>query len=90
MVMTAFRGRVVPEDPEEADLEPLRVDGPGEGGGSARLSFGSTGLGMRRAVRPPPGRIVFRAVVSWRQGLRINSQEESGRRARCCMTGTYP
>ena len=73
MVMTAFRGRVVPEDPEEADLEPLRVGDPGEGGGSARLSFGSTGvgLGIRRAVRPPPGGIVLRAAVSWRQGLRI-------------------
>ena len=66
VVMTAFRGRVAPEDPEEADLDPLHVVGAGEGGGRASLFFGSTsvGLGMRRAVRPPPGRIVFRAAVS--------------------------
>lgn len=81
VVMTVLRGRVVVDEPEEADFEPdLEVAqdleffrcSPGEGGGSGSVPVGFTcsGLGMRRAVRPPPGRYVFNGAVSCRQGLR--------------------
>ena len=82
VVMTVLRGRVVVEEPEEADFEPdlevapdlelFRVGMPGEGGGSGSVLVGFSGsaLGMRRAVRPPPGRYVFNGAVSCRQGLR--------------------
>lgn len=73
VVMMAVRGAVFVDDPEEADLEAVRVR-PGligaHGSGSEALGLGGMGFGMRREVRPPPGRYVFRGAVSCRQGLR--------------------
>jgi len=70
VVIRAFRGRTLVEEPEEADLDAVRLRCVVGVWGSGSVNFGSIswGLGMRRDVRPPPGRYVFKGAVSWRQG----------------------
>lgn len=64
VVMSAFRGReALLEEPEETLFELLRVvvavvDGRGSD------VFLSSAFGILLDVRPPPGRIVFRAATS--------------------------
>ena len=65
--MRALRGRVFVEEPEDADLESVRLRGSGFGSGgncNGFLMLGGETLGIRRDVRPPPGRYIFRGAVS--------------------------
>lgn len=72
VVIKAFRGRTLVEEPEEPDLEPARLrenlDCRGSLGedGNCREALGLevAGFGIRREVRPPPGRYVLSGAVS--------------------------
>ena len=59
VVMRAFRGRVFVDDPDDPDFESVRFRGWGfglSGRGSEFLNVGGVGFGIRREVRPPPGK----------------------------------
>ena len=72
VVMSAFRGREAwVEEPEEPLFELLQVLLTGEDGRGSDPFRSAVGVfGILREVRPPPGRIVLSAAVSWRRGLR--------------------